>query len=50
MIKNGQEIEELERQERTVTWFASRPGCNRQSVCRVSKNNNIIIDPINVSL
>lgn len=36
MFNIGQAIkEELERQERSVTWFATKLGCDRQAVYRI---------------
>ena len=36
MINIGQAIkDELERQERSVTWFAAKLGCDRQAVYRI---------------
>jgi hypothetical protein len=32
---------ELQRQERTVTWFARKLNCNRQNVYDIFKRNNI---------
>ena len=42
MIHIGNKIkEELHRQERTVTWFASKLYCNRQNVYDIFKRENI---------
>lgn len=42
MINIGQDIkEELLRQERTVSWFASKLGCDRQTIYRIFKKNSI---------
>lgn len=42
MINIGQAIkEELERQERTVTWLAAKVGCDRQTVYRIFKKYSI---------
>ena len=42
MINIGQAIkDELERQERTVTWLAGKVGCNRQAVYRIFKKHSI---------
>lgn len=42
MINVGQAIkEELERQERTVTWLAAKVGCDRQMVYRIFKRPSI---------
>jgi len=42
MINIGQTIkEELERQERSVTWFASKLGCDRQTIYRTFKKYSI---------
>ena len=42
MINIGQEIKvELERQERSVSWFASKLGCDRQTIYRIFKKYSI---------
>ncbi|MBR1550820.1 MAG: XRE family transcriptional regulator [Muribaculaceae bacterium] len=42
MINIGEAIrEELERQERSVTWFAAKLGCDRQAVYRIFKKCSI---------
>lgn len=42
MINIGQAVkEELERQERSVTWFAAKLGCNRQAVYRIFNKYSI---------
>ena len=42
MINIGQNIkEELQRQERTVSWLARKLGCNRMAVYRIMKKNSI---------
>jgi len=35
--------QELERQERTITWFASKLHCNRTNVYNIFSRNNIDI-------
>ncbi len=42
MIDIGLEIHnELLRQERSVTWLASKLGCDRQTIYRIQKRNSI---------
>ena len=42
MLNIGHAIkEELERQERSVSWFASKLGCNRQAIYRIFKKYSI---------
>ena len=42
MINLGQAIkEELESQERSVSWFASKLGCDRQTIYRIFKKFSI---------
>ena len=42
MINIGKEIkQELERQERSVTWFADKLGCTRMTVYRIFTKNSI---------
>lgn len=42
MINLGQAIkEELELQERSVSWFASKLGCDRQTIYRIFKKYSI---------
>lgn len=36
--------EELERQERTVTWFARRLSCDRSNIYRMFQKNSIDTD------
>lgn len=45
MIYIGQIIKtELERQERTITWFASKLYCDRTNVYKIFKRNSIDSD------
>ena len=50
----GQEIqEELQRQERTVSWLARKLGCNRVAVYRIMQKNSIdtsLLQSISVAL
>ncbi|MBQ9436690.1 MAG: XRE family transcriptional regulator [Bacteroidales bacterium] len=42
MINIGEAIkEELDRQERSVTWLAAKLGCNRQAVYRIFQKCSI---------
>lgn len=42
MINIGQSIKnELNRQERTISWFARKLGCNRVAVYRILRKNSI---------
>ncbi len=42
MLNIGQEIKnELERQERSISWFARKLGCNRMTVYRIFSKNSI---------
>ena len=42
MISIGERIrEELERQERSVTWFARKLNCNRATIYRMLSKNSI---------
>ena len=42
MVNIGQEIkEELERQERTISWFARKLNCTRAAVYRIFSKNSI---------
>lgn len=41
MIIGEQIKKELQRQERTVAWFARKLNCNRQNVYDIFKRNNI---------
>lgn len=41
MVNIGERIrEELERQERTVSWFARKLNCNRAGVYRIFRKNS----------
>lgn len=42
MINLGERIQqELKQQERSISWFASKLGCNRTGVYRIFKKNSI---------